>query len=52
LTIAADANGLVVDFDGRPMRCKTLHFDASTGRMEVDEAQFFERLGVDYDSPR
>ncbi len=49
LTVAADGSGLVVDLNGRTRHCKTLHFDPSSGQMEVDGSRFFERLGVDYD---
>jgi hypothetical protein len=48
LNITADAFGLVADVNGRSLRCKTLNFDQASGRLKLDEARFFERIGVDY----
>jgi hypothetical protein len=49
LIIATDGHGLIVDLNGRTLYCKTLHFDPKFGQVTVDEAHFFERLGMDYD---
>jgi hypothetical protein len=49
LEVAAERDGLVVNVNGQVVRCKTFWFDSTSGRLAADEAQFFERLGIDYD---
>jgi hypothetical protein len=49
LEVAAEEDGLVVNVNGQVVRCKTFWFDSTSGRLAADEAQFFERLGIDYD---
>ncbi len=49
LKIAAEESGLSVSTGDTTIQCQTLRFDPISGKLELDDACFFERLGVDLD---